>query len=88
MKRLGLVFSLISTLIFPANASDVKLSQLPIGNASSVINADSFPITNSTAGVTQRLLFGDIINLPQLTGTLLQSIRLFLWAQSLHLPYM
>lgn len=69
MNKIAILFTLFTLFLNDAGASQVKLGDLPIGNASTLVNSDSFPITNITQGITQRILFGDIINIPQLQNT-------------------
>lgn len=60
MKKLLLFFS----LIFSAQAADIKISQLPLGSASLTGSNDSFPYVDATSNVTRRLKLWDLINLP------------------------
>lgn len=66
MKRILSLLSLITA--FSAQAQ-VKISQLPLGTASSSHVNDSFPYVNSVSGATSRMTLWDLINLPPLVST-------------------
>jgi hypothetical protein len=60
-----LFLSCLLSLVFSVAAvADTKVSQLPLGNASTSAASDSFPYVDSTAGVTRRLQLWDLANLP------------------------
>ena len=60
-----LFLTCLFALLFAVSASaDVKISQLPLGSASSVHTNDAFPFVDTATGVTRRLLLSDLANLP------------------------
>jgi hypothetical protein len=68
MKKLTfLLIVLISTVTF---AAGTKLSDLPLGSASTTGTFDSFPYVNNTLTETQRLYLSDIPNIPALSTIL------------------
>lgn len=73
MKSLFFLISFLSVLGYPAQAADIKLSQLPLSSAASTGPDDSFPFVNATAGATQRLTLADIVNLPAMVSTYVSS---------------
>lgn len=54
-----------------SHAADVKISQLPVGNAATSNNSDSFPYVDSVNSTTKRMLLGDLSNLPSLSSVYL-----------------
>lgn len=52
-----------------AMAVDIKISQLPLGTASSTGTLDSFPYVDANAGVTRRLKLSTLISLPSMQST-------------------
>lgn len=62
MKKLLLILSLISAGAYAAGT--IKLSELPLGSASTTGSIDSFPYTNATLGETMKLRLSDLINIP------------------------
>lgn len=71
MKKLflSLLFALQTCTPNPANAVDVKISQLPLGSGATVGVNDSFPYVQASTSVTKRLTLWDLINLPPIVST-------------------
>jgi hypothetical protein len=63
------LFSLAFLFATTALAVDVKISQLPLGSASTTGASDSFPYVAATTNVTKRLTLWDLINLPPIVST-------------------
>lgn len=60
MKKLLFLCLVLSQACF----GEIKISQLPLGSASTTGNLDSFPYVNTSTAVTERLLLSDLPNLP------------------------
>lgn len=67
MKYFVLIFALIFSVA--TDAANVKISQLPLGSASSTQAADSFPYVDSATNITKRLTLWDLINIPSMVNT-------------------
>lgn len=71
------MFKVILSILFTpllAFGTDVKISNLPLGTGSTTNASDSFPYVSYVNGVTKRLAFSDILNIPSIatptfTGT-------------------
>lgn len=66
-KKLLLSFLLLVSAT--AFAVDIKISQLPLGSASTTGGADSFPFVSSAANITKRMTIWDIPNIPTIVST-------------------
>lgn len=55
--------------------ADTKLSDLPLGTASTTNVNDSFPYVDSTGPTTRRLKLSDIPNLPSLSGAIAPQVH-------------
>jgi hypothetical protein len=60
---------LVFFLALATARADVKISQLPLGNAASTGVNDSLPFVNATLGATERVTLWDLVNLPPLAST-------------------
>jgi hypothetical protein len=66
MKKLAALLLLFSTVAFAGN---IKLGDLPLGDAASISSTDSFPYTDTTTKTTRRLLFSDLKDVPALSSS-------------------
>lgn len=69
MKKLLSLFGALALFGPVVFAADVKISQLPLGSASTTGSADSFPFVSSSANITKRMTIWDIINVPTIVST-------------------
>ena len=67
MKNLFFLIMMVATAT--AQAANVKLGDLPIGIAADTGTQDSVPYVNYSAGLTQRLLLPDLVNIPAFAAT-------------------
>lgn len=65
------VFLLVFLFLNLALAENTKMSQLPLGNATTTGANDSFPYVDASAGISKRLKVWDIINIPTFTNAFL-----------------
>ena len=61
-------FIILLSFFMSAAFADVKLSELPLGNAASTVSLDSFPYASNTTKVTRRLNLWYIANTPALAA--------------------
>lgn len=66
MKNLFLALGFLLSL---TSQADVKITQLPLGTASSTDATDVFPYVDVSSGVTKKMTLWDLINLPPLAST-------------------
>lgn len=59
-----LIFFALSCL-----GANVKMSELPLGNAATTGNLDSFPYVDATSNITKRLTLSSLISIPSLSNT-------------------
>lgn len=68
MNRIILViFGALFFLLSSGASADVKISQLPLGVASTSASGDSFPYVDTAANTTKRLRLGDLDEVPSLS---------------------
>lgn len=63
------IFFLLTFITSVVFAADVKISQLPLGTASTTGVNDSFPYVAATTNITKRLTIWDLINIPTMVST-------------------
>lgn len=63
------IIALLSLTMPFAFAADIKISQLPLGSASTAGVNDSFPYVAAATNITRRMTLWDLINLPPMVNT-------------------
>lgn len=71
--RIGKLTGTIWLVVFasmmpPARAADIRISDLPLGTATGTGTNDSFPYVDAIGGTTRRLKLSDIKNVPSMVG--------------------
>lgn len=67
--KTNLLLAALFLLAGTAQAADIKISQLPLGSATTSSSTDSFPYVSSATNVTKRLTLWDVSNIPSLVST-------------------
>lgn len=66
--KLAATLWLVMLPSFGARAADIRISDLPLGTASSTGTNDSFPYVDAAGGTTRRLKLSDVKNIPSMVG--------------------
>lgn len=62
-------------LVTSAHAANIKISELPLGNAATVLTNDAFPYVDTATATTKKLKISDIPNIPSFVATVAAALN-------------